>query len=145
MATPPVTGRGSVDPNRRIEVSVIVRPKRSLEDLDARLGQAQPYLSREELAATYGADAQDLAKVEGFAHEHGLEVVESSAARRTVRLAGRALDVATAFGVQLFQERLPDGTTVHGYEGEISLPAELTDVVQGIFGLDTHPIARRRD
>src|SRR5260370_27157277 len=124
-----------VDPDERIEVSVIVRPKRSLEDLDARLGQAQPYLSREEFAATYGADAQDLAKVEGFAREHALEVVESSAARRTLRLAGRALDIAQAFGVQLFQEQLPDGTTVRGYEGEISLPPELKDVIQGVFGL----------
>jgi kumamolisin len=132
-----------VDPDERIEVSVIVRPRRPLEDLDARLGQGQPYLTREEFAASYGADPADLAKVEAFAHKHGLKVVESSEARRTVRLAGRARDVATAFGVQLFQEQLPDGTTVRGYEGAISLSPELKDVVQGVFGLDTHPIARR--
>jgi kumamolisin len=135
----------SVDPSERIEVSVIVRPKQALDDLDARLGQAQPYLTREEFAATYGADAHDLAKVETFAKEHGLEVVESSEARRTVRLAGRATGVAKAFGVELVQERLADGSTVRGYEGEISLPSELKDVIQGVFGIDTHPIARRRD
>jgi kumamolisin len=140
-----VTNLGPVDPDERVEVSVIVRPRRPLEDLDARLGQGQPYLTREEFAASYGADPHDLAKVESFATEHGLEVVESSAARRTVRLVGRALDIAQAFGVQLFQERLSDGTTVRGYEGEISLPPELKDVVQGVFGLDTHPIARPRD
>src|SRR5258707_10438427 len=90
-----------VDPDERVEVSVIVRPKRPLEDLDAHLGQGQPYLTREEFAASYGADPLDLAKVETFAKRHELEVVESSPARRTVRLAGRADDVATAFGVQL--------------------------------------------
>jgi len=132
-----------VDPDQRIEVSVIVRPRRPLEDLDARLAQAQPYLTREEFATTYGADAQDLAKVETFAKTHSLKVVESSPARRTVRLAGRAADVANAFGVQLVHEQLPDGSMVRGYEGEISLPSELQDVVQGVFGLDTRPIARR--
>jgi kumamolisin len=132
-----------VDPDERIEVSVIVHPRRPLEDLDARLGQGQPYLTREEFAASYGADPADLAKVEAFAHKHGLNVVESSEARRTVRLAGRAADVARAFGVQFVNEQLPDGGTVRAYEGEISLPPELKDVVQGVFGLDTHPIARR--
>jgi kumamolisin len=140
-----VTTHDSVHPNQRIEVSVIVRPRRPLEDLDARLGQAQPYVSREEFAATYGADPADLAKVESFAKQRGLDVVESSAARRTVRLAGRAADVAQAFGVQLVREQLPDGSMVRGYRGEIALPPEFKDVVQGVFGLDTRPIARPRD
>ena len=132
-----------VNPDERVEVSVIVRPRRPLEELDARLSQAQPYLSREEFAATYGADAQDLAKVETFAQKHRLKVIESSPARRTVRLAGRAADIATAFGVQLMLEQLTDGTTVRRPAGEIELPPELKDVVQGVFGLDTRPIARR--
>jgi len=138
-----VKKRGPVDPDQRIEVSVIVRPKRPLEDLDARLGQAQPYLTREEFAATYGAEPADLAKVETFAKQHGLKVIESSPARRTVRLAGRAADVANAFGVRFVPKQSPDGTPFRGYEGEISLPAELQDVVQGVFGLDTRPVARR--
>jgi hypothetical protein len=45
--------------------------------------------------------------------------------------------------VQFVHEQLPDGRTVRAYEGEISLPPQLKDVVQGVFGLDTHPIARR--
>jgi kumamolisin len=132
-----------VDPDERIEVSVIVRPRRPLEDLDARLSQGQPYLSREEFAATYGADAQDLAKVETFAKQHGLKVIESSPARRTVRLAGRAADIAGAFGVRFVPKQSSDGATFRGYEGEILLPAELQEVVQGVFGLDSRPVARR--
>lgn len=122
---------------------MIVRPRRPLADLDARLSRAQPYLSREEFAATYGADPEDLAKVEAFASEDGLEVVESSPARRTVRLAGRAADVANAFGVRFVIRQSPDGSTYRGYEREISLPPELQDIVQGVFGLDTRPVARR--
>jgi kumamolisin len=139
--------RRPVHPDERIEVSVTVRPRRPLEDLDRRLDRAtpgeQPYLSREEFAATYGADGADLAKVEAFAREHGLEVVESSPARRTVRLAGRAADMNRAFGVELMQYQFPDASTFRGFEGEIWLPADLQGVVQGVFGLDDHPIARR--
>ncbi len=135
--------RGPVDPDQRVEVSVIVRPRQPLPDLDARLSQSQPYLSREEFAAAYGADAADLAKVEDFARKHGLEVVESSPARRTVRLAGRAADMNTAFGVALAHYQLPDGSTFRGFEGEISVPTDLQGIVQGVFGLDTRPVARR--
>ena len=138
---------GPVDPNEPIEVSVIVKPRQPLEDLEARLSQAargeQPYLSREEFAATYGADAADLAKVEEFARQHRLKVIESSPDRRTVRLAGRAADINTAFGIQLVHYRLPDGTIFRSYAGPISVPMELHGVVQGVFGLDDRPVARR--
>ena len=124
-----------------------VRPRQPLADLERRLNQAvpgeQPYLSREEFAATYGADAADLARVEVFAREHGLGVIESSAARRTVRLAGRAADMNAAFGVELVQYRLPGGSTFRGYDGDIWLPTDLEGVIEGVFGLDDHPIARR--
>src|SRR5439155_19619013 len=62
---------GPVDPNKPIEVSVTVRPRQPLEDLEQRLNQVapgeQPYLSREEFAGAYGAAAADLARVEAFA------------------------------------------------------------------------------
>ena len=61
------------------------------------------------------------------------------------RTAGRWSQHAQGQAIDISGFRLSDGTTVRGYEGEISLPPELKDVVQGVFGLDTHPIARRRD
>jgi kumamolisin len=129
-----------VDPNERIEVSVTVRPRRPLEELEARLNQpaAEP-LSREDYAASFAAEPADVAKVEAFARQHSLKVVESSAARRTVRLAGTAADISSAFGVQFFQ----DGQ-FRGYTGEVQIPPELQSIVEGVFGLDSHPVARRR-
>jgi len=41
------------------------------------------------------------------------------------------------------QQRLPDGSTFRGFEGEISVPTDLQGIVQGVFGLDTRPVARR--
>jgi kumamolisin len=130
----------NVDPDERVEVSVIVRPRRPLEELELRLGQ-QP-MSREEFATAYGADPSDLRQVEAFARHNGLEVIESSQPRRTVRVAGRAADVGAAFGVEL-QRVTHDGAEYRAPSGPVQLPAELKDVVQGVFGLDTRPVARR--
>ena len=58
---------GAVDPDERVEVSVVLRPRHPLEELAAR---AEP-LSREEFAASYGADEADIQKIEAFARQHG--------------------------------------------------------------------------
>src|SRR5258708_5449529 len=89
-------------PDERVAVSVIVRPRRSLDELEMRLGQ-EP-MSREEYAATYGAKPADLDRVVDFARQHGLEVVEVSQPRRTVRLAGRVEDIGAAFGVAFHRQ-----------------------------------------
>jgi len=129
---------GPADPDERVEVSVIVKPRQPLGELQAR---AQP-MSREEFAASYGADPNDLTRVEDFARRHGLEVVEASQARRTVVLAGRSADVAAAFGVSLVRQRAEDGTEYRAPDAEVQIPSELQGIVEGVFGLDTRPIAR---
>jgi kumamolisin len=137
------------DPEQRIELSLLIRPRASLDELEARLNSrsvssvaGDEPLSREEFAASYGADPADVANVEAFARQHSLQVIESSPARRTIRLAGRAADIATAFGVSLHDERANDGTTFRVPDSPGEVPADLQGVVVGIFGLDTRPIAR---
>ena len=125
-----------VDPNQRVEVSLIVRPRRSLHELEARLDQP---MTREEFAANFGANPADLDAVEKFATSHHLEVVESSPARRTVRVAGRAEDVSAAFGVSLRQQ-----DEAHVPSGPVTLPPDIDSVVEGVFGLDTRPVAQPR-
>jgi kumamolisin len=127
---------GRVADDERVEVSVVLKPRQQLESIPA-----QP-LTREQYAAQYGAAPEALAAVEDFARKHGLEVVESSAARNTVRLAGRAADVSAAFGVSLSRFRGDDGAEYRAPTSEVQLPPELRDIVQGVFGLDTRPVAR---
>ena len=85
---------GAPDPNELIQISVLLRPRTPLESLTStkELGAGTPqerrYLSREQFAATYGADPRDVALIEAFAHEHNLTVVEANLARRTVVLSG---------------------------------------------------------
>jgi kumamolisin len=139
-----------VDPEQRIEVSLLVRPRRPLGELMAALdqtpaGQLRPVLSREAYAASFGADPADLARVARFAREHELEVVQSDAARRTVVLGGPASVVGQTFGVTLFQRTAAGGLTYREPSAPPRIPAELEGIVEAVFGLDTRPIARHRE
>ncbi|HEY2561706.1 MAG TPA: S53 family peptidase [Caldimonas sp.] len=133
-------------PEERIEVSVRLRAKPGARDLDAggALGDQPPaersYLSRDEFAARHGASAADIGKVAAFAKAHQLAVVESSVPRRTVVLSGTAAAMSQAFGVTLKQFE-HDGGTYRGRIGAISVPGELADIVEGVFGLDNRPQA----
>jgi len=129
---------GEVEPSTPLEVTVLVRPRRPLH-LDT-----QPIMTREAFAATYGADPEDLARVEAFARCHGVQAVESSQARRSVLLRGTAATLGEAFGVQLRRYRGAAGEAFRAANGPIFVPTELAGVVQGVFGFDDRPVARER-
>jgi kumamolisin len=131
-----------INPADRVEVSMLVRPRRPLQELNAQLEHP---LTREEFAAKYGADAADLHRVSAFAGQHGLEVVEASPARRTVLVAGRATDVARAFGIQFQNQRAGDGTVYRTPDRPAQLPPELQGIVEGVFGLDTRRVAEHHE
>lgn len=94
-------------------------------------------------ARDFGADPGDLALVAAFATHHGLVVVEESAVRRAVVLAGTASRFGAAFGVDLRTYGHPDGTH-RGYAGSVRLPPELSGVVLAVLGLDDRPQAAPR-
>ena len=130
---------GPVDADQPVTVTVVVRPRPG-SDLAQPTPQTSSlrqrrYLSREEFAARSGADPTDLDRVAAFAGRTGLSVVESSAARRTVRLSGTAAAMGTAFGVDLGRWE-HGGSTFRGRTGPVHVPTELAEVVQAVLGLD---------
>lgn len=135
---------GPIAPTERLEVTIRVRPRVSLQAIAtsaamaARPPRERRYLSREEYAAAHGADPQDLAAIEAFARQHGLAVVESSSARRSVVLSGTAATLSAAFDVVLEQYEHPGGS-YRGRTGSVHVPAELAPIVEGVFGLDDRP------
>lgn len=135
---------GPADSSERIELSLLLRPRRPLSELQPRLAQGLAPVSREEFAASYGADPADLARVDAFAREHGLEVVESSTARRTVRLAGPAGELARLFGTELVLRESEDGAIFRAAVRPAVVPLELEGIVEAVFGFDTRPQAARR-
>jgi kumamolisin len=132
--------------DERIEVSVLVRPAPGQRDLavsDALVDKPpaqREYLSRDEFAQRHGAAAEDIAKVAEFAKAHGLAIVDSSLARRTIVLSGTAAAMSEAFGTTLHQFE-HDGGTYRGRTGSLSVPGDLAGVVEGVFGLDNRPQA----
>lgn len=103
-------------------------------------------------ASQYGAHPDDVKRVEAFAHAHGLHVVEAHAARRTVKVQGSVEQMNKAFGVTLgrYRHTIParqrgkvETETYRGRDGFIHIPAELAEIVTGVFGLDNRTIAKR--
>jgi kumamolisin len=135
---------GKPDPQQRIEITVQVRRRpgadlgKTVAQIAAqKLGQRK-YLTREELASAAGADPEDFKKIDKFAHDHKLTVVEADVARRTVKLSGTIADMSAAFGVKL-QRYKAGSLTYRGRTGSISIPADLQGIIERVLGLDDRP------
>lgn len=146
-AIPGARALGPVPNDERFEVTVRVRRKTPIQNLVAdglhtdQLPAKRSYVTREQYAAEHGADPADLAKVVSFAQAHGLVVVETSAARRSVFLSGTANEFAAAFGTTI-EHHEHDGGTYRGRTGPLTVPADLAAIVEGVFGIDDRPIAK---
>lgn len=128
-----------VSPDERIEVTIRVR-RRADTPQQVATGAA---LTRDEFRATYGAHPDDIAKVEAFANEHGLDVVQTSVSQRAVRLSGTAEAMRRAFAVRLQSyQAIGSKARFRGRTGTISVPSTIADIVEGVFGLDNRPQAR---
>ncbi len=137
---------GPANPQERMEVTLLLKPASSaaLPSLE-RTGNVKPHerthLSREEFAAKHGADPKDIAKIDGFAHEHGLDVGAVNLAGRTVILSGTVQAMSEAFNVTLQMYDHPSGA-YRGRTGSVEIPEELEGIIQGVFGLDNRPQAK---
>src|SRR5260370_20183048 len=138
---PPVAAKiaGKISPDERLEVTVRLRRKPGAEMPKV---EGKP-LTREEFRAAYGADPADIEKVEEFANEHGLDVVQSSIAQRAVRLSGTVEAMKAAFGVRFKAYRMTKTKqAIRGRTDTISVPKNLANIIEGVFGLDNRPQAR---
>lgn len=143
---------GKANPGERIQVSIYARqnPKsnstgRTLAQSSLQVPGKRKYLSRDEFDQTYGADAEDMTRIAAWAKANKLKVVDSSAPKRRVLVEGTVADVESAFGVQLNEYDHPDSGRYRGREGEIHVPAELSGIVEGVFGLDNRRVGRARN
>jgi kumamolisin len=130
---------GTANPADVIEVSVLVR--RPAEP-DVAAAHDEP-ITREEFALRYAASPDDVERIEAFAQQFELTVVGVDLPRRTITLAGTVASLNEAFGTTL---KLYDSEAgrYRGRSGALYLPADLKDVVVGVFGLDDRPQAQVR-
>ena len=132
---------GAIDPSSDVEVTVYLRPRSDRANM-ARPG-AHSFLTREELAATRGADPDDLSRLENFARSHALSVIEVDPAGRRLRLWGSAGAMESAFGVE-FQRYEHAAGHFRSHLGPVHVPGDLRDAVVGVLGLDNRPQANTR-
>jgi len=137
---------GAADPKEKLTVSIRVRRREDappIPDLkDYPPSSPRKRFSREEFAAKFGASQGDLDRVAEFGRSYGLQVVESSIARRTIVLSGTVEQMNRAFAVDLGRYESPRGS-YRGREGAVHLPKELDGIVEGVFGLDNRQMAKR--
>lgn len=139
---------GPVPQDQRCALTLRLRRKAQLQALlatHAYVADCDPaqrqYLTRTQYQDQFGAELADLVKVADFARSFGLEVLETSSARRSVFLSGTAQQCSAAFGTDLEQVAHPAGV-FRRPTLPVTLPAELADIVEGVFGLQTTPLAR---
>lgn len=111
----------------------------ALAELAGQLPAERRHLDQEEFDRLYGARPEDLARVEAFASDNGLEVVRVAADSRIVVLSGALGRFATAFRVELAWHPHHLGA-FHAPEDPEVLPPELGEAVRGVFGLDGRPL-----
>ncbi len=133
---------GSIDPTDTVRVTVVLRRTGAVPA--AEKGNEQPRrLSHQDFQQSHGANPEDIALIEKFAHEYQLTVVEASAQKRRVVLTGTAAQMTNAFGAQLACYKVDHlEHTFRGRSGSLSIPEELSGVVMAVLGLDQRPIAK---
>ena len=138
---------GVVPADEHIEITLRLRSNAPAEALSANkvaadaLPAQRRYLTRRELLELQSAVPEDYAKVKTFARAFHLKAAQSKADRRSVVLSGRAADFSAAFGIELQRYEHPRGN-FRGRTGELTVPAELDGIIEGVFGLDDRPQSR---
>ena len=143
---PGAKSTGNADPTERLEVTVLLRRsnadafRQRVSKLSSRT-EAREHLTRGEFDRQFGASNADIAAVRQFAAAHGISVVQERAGRRSVVLSGTVEQFNAAFDVELERYEYPVGS-YRGRVGAIYLPDELSNIVDGVLGLDDRPAAR---
>jgi kumamolisin len=131
--------------NEPVTVTLVLRRRqggtqlKGVKEFSAMPKGAKQSLSHAEFAENYGADPKELDQVSSWARSQGLELVNTNAARRTVVVRANVDKINKAFAVQLHDYESPRGKYL-GHEGTANLPTEVAKVVEGVFGLDNHPV-----
>jgi len=140
LPLPDAQATSAANPHQIIDVMIKIRRKQELPDIT---GRAATTMTRDELAATYGATQDDAQKVIAALTPFGLKATGTDLASRTVTFTGTVGEMEKAFLVKLFNYSHPDGG-YRGRTGYLHIPAALDGIVTGVFGLDNRRVARRK-
>src|ERR1700691_4157996 len=136
---------GKADPKREIRISIYAKPNSDeaaktgywIDELNSKLPGKRTYMSSTECAKAYGPKPGDIDKIIEWAKACHLRVIKSDATSRLVQVEGSIGDIDAAFGVQLNEYDHPTKGHYRGREGQVFIPSDLSEVIEGVEGLDT--------
>ena len=131
---------GAVNPEQTIEVTIRIRPRPATAAATKARAAGKP-LTHTQFAELFGADPADIARLEDFAHRHGLTVLEASVAERKLRLSGPAAAMQAAFGTTLNNYSI-GAVEYRGRTGTLSVTDDVHSLIEAVFGLDNRPQVR---
>lgn len=137
---------GPTDPEKQINVTVMVKSKASEKEIDDTLnkissGKMKP-LSETEFNAKFGADQEAMQRVLKFAQDHHLTAREINDSSGRVLLSGKSKDFSTAFKVDLKDYDDSNGAgPFHAHNKDVSVPRGVGKDIEGVFGLDNRKLA----
>src|ERR1035437_8750051 len=117
---PSATRSRACDPTESVQVTVVLRPRPlggNVRRLDALVASGER-VTREEYEARYGADPEDVKRVEEFARAHRLTVSDVNLSARTLKLSGPAGACGKAFQGDLGHYQSP-AVTYRGRTGSV--------------------------
>jgi len=145
-ARPTCERRSRADSNERVRIVLKLRRKAQPPDplrRGARFpSERRPALSREEYGSRYGAAPEDVEAVISFAGSHNLRLERRDDGARLVVVSGIVRDAEEAFGTTLSTYESPTGEVYRGYDGDLSIPADVGDRITAVAGLDTRALAQ---
>jgi kumamolisin len=93
------------------------------------------YLTPQEFAAKYGANAADYAALKEWAINNGLTIAHESLARTCLTVRGSLVQVQTLFKTPLNNYRPADGNQFYSAAIRPTIPDEIASRVSGVIGL----------
>lgn len=93
------------------------------------------YITAQEFAARFGANATDYAKLRAWAVGNGLSIVHESSARISLSVSGTVAHLQKLFKTQLNYYKTASGEQFYSASVEPTVPSEITSTVQKVVGL----------
>jgi subtilase family serine protease len=93
------------------------------------------YITPEEFAARYGANAADYAALKEWAVSAGLKVSQESSARTVLSVRGSVGQLQTIFKTQINSYRGPDGSEFYSASFNPTIPSAIAAKISAVLGL----------
>ncbi|MBV8212914.1 MAG: S8 family serine peptidase [Verrucomicrobia bacterium] len=93
------------------------------------------YITPQEFATRYGANAADYAALKAWAVANGLRVTQESVARTILAVRGTVAQFQNVFNTQISRYRAQDGAEFYSASVKPTVPSAIASKVSGVLGL----------